>query len=104
MDPLPPDDGRPRFSAQEAQRFSEAFAGAVSGVPASQVPEVLCRACVDLLDITGASISLVGDADARALWWSSDERAGRLAEAQYTLGDGPCRTAMTLVAPSSPPT
>ncbi|MDQ0937727.1 GAF and ANTAR domain-containing protein [Streptomyces turgidiscabies] len=59
----------------------------------------LCRACVDLMDISGASVSLSGDEDARALWWSSDETAGRLAEAQYSLGDGPCRSALELVSP-----
>ncbi|MGW7101756.1 GAF and ANTAR domain-containing protein [Streptomyces sp. NPDC054838] len=59
----------------------------------------LCRACVDLLDVTGASISLHGGGDARALWWSSDKTAGKLAEAQYSLGDGPCREALELVAP-----
>lgn len=64
------------------------------------MPAALCRACVDLMDITGASVSLVGeDVDTRTLWWSSDDVAGRLAEAQYTLGDGPCLTVVTLVAP-----
>ncbi|WP_168714801.1 hypothetical protein [Streptomyces sp. A0592] len=48
------------------------------------------------MDITGASMSLGGDdPDVRMLWWSSGTVAGRLAEAQYTLGDGPCRTVLT---------
>ncbi|MEU4728946.1 hypothetical protein [Streptomyces sp. NPDC023588] len=37
--------------------------------------------------------------DTRTLWWSSDNVARRLTEAQYTLGDGPCLTAVTRVAP-----
>ncbi|WP_433544372.1 GAF and ANTAR domain-containing protein (plasmid) [Streptomyces sp. CA-294286] len=32
-------------------------------------------------------------------WWSSNAVAGRLAEAQYTLGDGPCQRATDLAAP-----
>lgn len=54
---------------------------------------------MDLLDITGASLSLYGDGDVRTPWWSSDPVAARLAEAQYTLGDGPCRAAVSMVAP-----
>ncbi|MFJ3582247.1 GAF and ANTAR domain-containing protein [Streptomyces sp. NPDC090127] len=44
-------------------------------------------------------MSLAGEGDANTLWWSSDERAGRLAEAQYSLGDGPCRSALAWAAP-----
>jgi hypothetical protein len=66
----------------------------------ASVPARLCQICVDLLDVTGASVSLVGGAPGEAaLWWSSDPVAAQLAEAQYSLGDGPCTTARTLVAP-----
>ncbi|MFF5449434.1 ANTAR domain-containing protein [Streptomyces sp. NPDC012888] len=104
MDPEVPGEehfpGDPPQSGAEAPRgLSEAFADAVSGVAGSEVPAMLCRACVDLLDVTGASVSLAGDQDARALWWSSDEVAGRLAETQYTLDDGPCQSAVALAAP-----
>lgn len=98
----PEDDERPPlggFGAEDTKRMVGAFAGSLEGIAASDVPAVLCRACVDLLDVTGASISLYGDGDARTLWWSSDTVAGRLAEAQYTLGDGPCQSAMRAVAP-----
>ncbi|MGW7317749.1 GAF and ANTAR domain-containing protein [Streptomyces sp. NPDC054865] len=61
--------------------------GAVRGAPAA-----LARACVDLMDVSGASISLHGGSDVRVLWWSSDVVARQLAEVQFTLGDGPCRT------------
>ncbi|MGR4880323.1 GAF and ANTAR domain-containing protein [Streptomyces sp. LARHCF249] len=90
--PLPQDEG--------PGRLHSLLDGAVHGVAGHDVPAALCRACLDLMDVTGASVSLTGeDPDARALWWSSDDVAGRLAEAQYTLGDGPCLTAVTLVAP-----
>lgn len=79
--------------------FPQALADAAIGPGIEQVPEQLCRACVDLMDVSGASISLYGGDSSRTLWWSSSEIAGRLAEAQYTLGDGPCHTALTLAAP-----
>ncbi|MEU3791239.1 GAF and ANTAR domain-containing protein [Streptomyces fructofermentans] len=80
-------------------RLGGYFASALQGVVGTGVPAALCRACVDLMDITGASVSLVGtSADARTLWWSSDEVAGRLAETQYTLGSGPCMTVLSHVA------
>jgi hypothetical protein len=73
---------------------------AMTSQDAGSVPAVLCQACVDLLDITGASVSLMGGAPGEGvLWWSSDQLAAQLAEAQYSLGDGPCRTARELVAP-----
>ncbi|NGO75578.1 ANTAR domain-containing protein [Streptomyces sp. YC504] len=60
----------------------------------------MCEACVDLLAVSGASVSLAGGAEgARATWWSSDPVAARPAEAQYSLGDGPCRQATALIAP-----
>ncbi|MFE9877706.1 GAF and ANTAR domain-containing protein [Streptomyces sp. NPDC005784] len=80
-------------------RLTEVLLSAVEGERKSDAPARLCQACVDLLDITGASISLSGDADTRATWWSSDTVAARLAEAQYSLGDGPCRSALNAVAP-----
>ncbi|MEU3459260.1 GAF and ANTAR domain-containing protein [Streptomyces sp. NPDC006733] len=97
------DDGGPRAGAEGAEvsvRPGELFRGVVRGRTGTDVPAALCRACVDLMDVSGVSLSLSGaDLDTRTLWWSSDPVAGRLAEAQYTLGDGPWRTAVSLVAP-----
>ncbi|WP_158718946.1 GAF and ANTAR domain-containing protein [Streptomyces globisporus] len=97
----PEDDGRRTGTGAPSghgrtKRLVDLFS--VEGLSAADAPAVLCRACVDLLDITGASISLYGG-DTGALWWSSDPVAERLAEAQYTLGDGPCRTASRAAAP-----
>ncbi|MER7661524.1 GAF and ANTAR domain-containing protein [Streptomyces sp. NPDC096193] len=81
------------------RRLAHVLGDAVAEGEGDHVPARLCSACVDLLDITGASLSLSGGTDAQTLWWSSDPVASRLAEAQYTLGDGPCRSALRLVAP-----
>ncbi|MER6772535.1 GAF and ANTAR domain-containing protein [Streptomyces bacillaris] len=79
--------------------LQQALADAIDTPDPRDVPARLCRACVDNLDISGASVSLSGGAGLRTLWWSSDPVAGQLAEAQYTLGDGPCQSALALVAP-----
>ncbi|WP_052457410.1 GAF and ANTAR domain-containing protein [Streptomyces sp. AcH 505] len=80
-------------------RLFHALAVAVDGRDAQGIPAALCRACVDVLDITGASVSLSGGPEVRTLWWSSSPVAEALAEAQYTLGDGPCHSALSLAAP-----
>ncbi|MFF9850970.1 GAF and ANTAR domain-containing protein [Streptomyces litmocidini] len=85
-----------RSGAGRTERPADLFS--VEGLPAADAPAVLCRACVELLDVTGASISLYGG-DTGALWWSSDPVAGRLAETQYTLGDGPCQAASRAATP-----
>jgi hypothetical protein len=54
----------------------------------------LCRACVDLLPVAGASLVVVRD----GLPWtlaSSDGAAARLEELQLTLGEGPSLDAQT---------
>ncbi|MEV7618420.1 GAF and ANTAR domain-containing protein [Streptomyces sp. NPDC089799] len=94
-----PDDEGPPFGMEDLKRLSQALGDSVAGVSGIDTPAALCRACVDLLDVTGASVSLGGDNDAQTLWWSSDPVAGQLAETQYTLGDGPCRSALELAAP-----
>ncbi|MFI2205573.1 GAF and ANTAR domain-containing protein [Streptomyces sp. NPDC020192] len=91
--------GRGDPSEAERLRVIDALAAAARGVDAQQVPETLCRACVGLLSVTGASVSISGGPTVRATWCASDRVAARLAEAQYTLGDGPCQTALDVSAP-----
>lgn len=88
------------WGADHDRGFTEVLAGALRCDDLASVPARLCQVCVDLLDVTGASVSLVGETpDVGALWWSSDPVAAGLAEAQYSLGDGPCRTSRDLIAP-----
>ncbi|WP_030342044.1 GAF and ANTAR domain-containing protein, partial [Streptomyces sp. NRRL S-1022] len=58
------------------------------------VPAALCTACVRLLPVAGSSVSISGGAGIRVTWCASDRVAARLAELQYTLGDGPCQDAL----------
>lgn len=50
----------------------------------------LCVACVGLLGVDGAAISLMHDGASRGTFGSSGELAGRLDELEFTLGEGPC--------------
>lgn len=95
----PDEAGAGGRSAPGRDRLFHALAVAVDGQDAQEIPAALCRACVDVLDITGASVSLSGGPEVRTLWWSSSPVARALAEAQYTLGDGPCHSALLLAAP-----
>lgn len=89
----------------ERQRITDVLSVAAAAVEVDQVPEALCRACVELLPVTGASVSLghlsslSGDCGVSVTLCASDAVAAGLAEAQYTLGDGPSRRAQTLGAP-----
>ncbi|MGV9425903.1 GAF and ANTAR domain-containing protein [Streptomyces sp. NPDC003656] len=88
----PSDDGTP-LEARERLRVTEILTAA-GGTDPERVPEALCRACAGLLPVTGASVSIAGGPSVRVTWCASDRTAARLAEAQYTLGDGPCQSAL----------
>lgn len=48
------------------------------------------------LRVTGAGVSVVGNAGGRAVVCSTDERAARIEDLQFTLGVGPCVDAFNL--------
>lgn len=50
----------------------------------------LCHACVDLLEVDGASISLTQNGTTRGTFGSSGDLSRRLDEYQFTFGEGPC--------------
>ncbi|WP_236053964.1 GAF and ANTAR domain-containing protein [Streptomyces musisoli] len=90
---LPPD-------AEVRLRVSETLAAAARGADDPQaVPSALCAACVRLLPISGASVSISGGTGIRMTWCASDRVSARLAELQYTVGDGPCQSALDEGAP-----
>ena len=49
----------------------------------------LCRACVELLDVDSAAISIVDHGVTRGTFGSSGESSQMLDELQFTLGEGP---------------
>ncbi|WP_338696470.1 GAF and ANTAR domain-containing protein [Streptomyces sp. Q6] len=88
-----PEEARIRHLADALRAVTQ------QAVSAEEAPAALCRACTELLPVSGASVSLSTGGMTHALWYASDDIAARLAEAQYTLGDGPCRIASILAAP-----
>lgn len=61
--------------------------GAGSGV---DVVGRVCRACVRLLPVDGAAVSMMVEAGHREVVYASDAVSTALAELQFSLGEGPC--------------
>ncbi|WP_460107570.1 GAF and ANTAR domain-containing protein [Streptomyces sp. YKOK-J1] len=99
--PEQPDGGGTPPEARGRPHVDEAPAAAAREVrnDPQRTPEALCAACVRLLPVTGASVSISGGRGVQVTWCASDRVSARLAELQYTLGDGPCHTALEQGAP-----
>jgi hypothetical protein len=66
------------------------------GADVRVLARTICRACVDGLDVDGASISVFTATEARETLSATDDTAERLEELQFTLNEGPClEAAMT---------
>ncbi|MGI8648387.1 MAG: GAF domain-containing protein [Acidimicrobiales bacterium] len=50
----------------------------------------VCRACVRLLPVDGAAVSIMSDAQNRETVYASDAVSVALGELQFSLGEGPC--------------
>ena len=50
----------------------------------------ICQACVDGLDVDGASISLLTGSASREILWATDPIAEMLEDLQFTLNEGAC--------------
>lgn len=73
-----------------------ALAAAGSGLsPADR----LCRACVELLDVDGAAISLIDHGETHGTFGSSGALSRQVDEYQFTFGEGPCLDAVGNGAP-----
>ena len=79
--------------------IQDQFIAAVDGRRGVEAADLLCRACVGLLGIDAAAISLVFDGAASGTLGSSGEYARAYDELQFTLGEGPCLDSVTLRAP-----
>jgi hypothetical protein len=93
-------DAEQEADVERARIAHELIAG-VRGLSPHDVPDALCRSCVTLLPaVSGLSASVLADgSDMGVVLFASDDVAARLAEIQYTLGEGPCREAVLLRAP-----
>ncbi len=69
------------------------------GDPGLSTADRLCHACVELLDVDGAAISLMHDGVTQGTFGSSGELSRRLDEFQFTFGEGPCLEAVSQARP-----
>jgi hypothetical protein len=77
------------------RRWSELDA-AVTGAPDPlTAADDLCRACVRLLGVDGASISVIHGVEMRGTFGSSDPLSRTLDALQFTFGEGPCLEAVS---------
>ena len=79
----------------DKQRLRDAFGEAVTGAPTPlAAADRLCQACVELLDVDGASISFIDGSTTQGTFGSSGELSRTLDELQFTHGHGPCLEAV----------
>lgn len=67
--------------------FGSVMSGTGTGREAA---DRLCVACVDLLEVDGAAISMVYDGYSHGTFGASSATSRRLDEFQFTFGEGPC--------------
>jgi hypothetical protein len=68
----------------------EQLLAAVDGRRGTEAADSLCEACVDLLEVNAAAISLVFDGASSGTLGSSGAHARAYDELQFTVGEGPC--------------
>jgi hypothetical protein len=77
------------------ERLRAELGAALLGVGgALSAADRLCHACVDLLHVDGAAVSVMHDGSPRGTFGSSGELSRRLDEFQFTYGEGPCLDAV----------
>jgi hypothetical protein len=70
----------------------------------AETPEGYCRPFLDLLPVSGAAVSTLGDLLGSETIAASDDQAARLDELQFDLGEGPCWDALRTGNPVLAPT
>ncbi|MDG3016460.1 GAF and ANTAR domain-containing protein [Speluncibacter jeojiensis] len=86
-------------AGDDGQAIAAVWAAVVDGIrdnssglaPVARV----CRACVEVLPVDGASISAVTGKNGPETLYASDAVSDRLASLQFPLGEGPCVEAFT---------
>lgn len=76
------------MNADQSTRLAVAFARETARSSTGR----LCTACVDVLSVTGAGITIMGGDQAGPIC-VSDPSVAALEDLQYTIGQGPCRDA-----------
>jgi hypothetical protein len=76
--------------------LGEALIGGERGGPAA---DRLCVACLPLLGVDAAAISLIDQGESRGTFGASDQNARQLDSLQFTAGEGPCLEAARRMLP-----
>jgi len=80
----------------DGQQLRDALRAAVTDAPTPlAAADRLCAACVQLLDVDGASISFIRGDTLQGTFGSSGPFSRTLDELQFTYGQGPCLDAVT---------
>jgi GAF domain-containing protein len=88
----------------DKQRLRDALGAAVSDAPTPlAAADRLCEACVQLLDVDGASISVIDGDRMQGTFGSSNQLSRTLDELQFTYGQGPCLDAVAQRRPVMAP-
>ncbi|MFE0749005.1 GAF and ANTAR domain-containing protein [Gordonia sp. NPDC058843] len=76
------------------------LASAMTGVGGGlKAADRLCAACVRLLPVDGAAVSIITSGTTRGTFGSSSELSRRIDEFQFTFGEGPCLDAVAARGP-----
>ena len=86
--------GEEMMVASKGTLRSELGAAVAGGGSPLAVADRLCLACVALMDVDGAAVSLIDGGSTRGTFGSSGELSRRLDEFQFTFGEGPCLDAV----------
>lgn len=89
MDPGTRANTRTRHSVTDDPRRSRARA-VIFAASTARADGQLCSACLDVLPVSGAAVSLLAGELHQQTLCASDEVAERLDELQFDLGEGPC--------------
>jgi len=85
---------------RDGDRIHDGLTAAVDGVQGARaVADRLCAACVELLEVDGAALSVIYDGGLSRSLGSSSVLSGELDELQFTLGEGPCLESASRAAP-----
>ena len=76
--------------------LQEAMGGVSRGLAQA---DRLCVACVDLLGVDGAAVSVIHEGSSRGTFGSSGELSRDLEDFQFTFGEGPCLEASRRALP-----
>ena len=85
------------MTAEDSERLRALLSRRVDHEPLSL--ETMCRACVTLLPVSGAAISLMAPAQTQSMASAFDGRARVLHDLEFTLGEGPAMDAVALGRP-----